>query len=79
MKSRERSAFRFKLMPKHRWKNFYDEPLIERDNEIRPRREHMSIGTRQGIATRNIYRDRQPLRRIGTPGVERFDARWIRE
>jgi hypothetical protein len=44
VKLRKRSAFRVKLMPKQRWKNFKDEPLIERDDQIRPHREHMRIG-----------------------------------
>jgi hypothetical protein len=66
-------------MPKHRRKNLEDVPLIERDDEIRPFREHMRFGTRQGMAPRNIDRDRQPLGPIRTPGMERFDARWIWE
>ena len=55
------------------------ESLIDRDDEIRPHRKHVRIATRKGMATRNIDRDRQPLRRIGTPGMERFDARWFWE
>jgi hypothetical protein len=39
----------------------------------------MGIGTRQGMASGNVNRDRQPLRRIGTPRIKRFDARWIWE
>jgi len=70
-------VLRFKLVLKQRRKNLEDEPLIERDNEIRPHREHMRIGTRQGMAPRNIDRDRQPLRGIRAPGMERLDARWI--
>jgi hypothetical protein len=75
VKSRKRGAFLFKLMAKHRRKNLEDEPLIERDDKIRPHREHMRIGTRQGMAARDVNRDRQPLRRIDTPSMEGFDAR----
>jgi hypothetical protein len=66
-------------MPKHRRKNLEDEALIKRDDEVRPFGEHMRIGTRQGMAARNIDGDRQPSRRIRAPGVERFDARGIWE
>jgi hypothetical protein len=79
MKLRKRGAFRFKLMPKHWRKNLEDEPLIERHNEIRAHGEHIRIGTRQGMATRDVDRDRQPSSWISTPSMERFGARYIWE
>jgi hypothetical protein len=36
LESCKRGPLRFKLVPKHWWKNLKDEPLIERDDEIFP-------------------------------------------